>query len=118
MNDLILLMWLADVVGSIAVVGIFVCIAFTLAFVIKALVISTDYPQNWTELGMFKMPAIIMCVALFIAVVLPNKATIHAIVAIKAGEQLASSDIGKKSIEALEAVLDRVIDDKKKKGGE
>ena len=110
MTKVLLLMWLADVVGNLDVVLTLFLIAALLTLVIFGLTClftedSKPYERHQNTIKL------IACVALGFALVaslLPSKTTVRLAAAAVAGDTALSTATGTKAMEAIDAVLDRI----------
>lgn len=114
MNELIFMMWLADVVSVSSGMGL-------LAFGLLALF------AGWCAIHFLctsnnddcpKPSKILLLAGVTLALtawLMPSKQTIYAAVALKAGSEIVESRIGQKAVGAIEAILDEVIAKKDKK---
>lgn len=119
MNEVFALMWLGDVVGSISFIGgaalagiIIGAVFFSIACGVYAATEEEDVMPKW--LAGIKSLITWLCVPVILATVMPGKQTIHLMAAAKAGEQLMATKTGGKAIEALNAVLDKIVSTAKK----
>ena len=118
MNELIFMMWLADVSSSIGTVGTLILIALAFISVVVAFLwIDSEGAVDLRMLntGFFRKSMIATLVFLAISAIMPSKQTIYAAVALKAGSEIVESRIGQKAVGAIEAILDEVIAKKDKK---
>lgn len=114
MSDLVLMMWLVDVVSVSDIIGI---IGRLLASTLVAWIALQAYKKYEGDDDFPSPPKslIALCVALCLtAWLMPSKQTLYAAIAIKAGHEIAESRIGSKAVTALEGVLDEVIAKQKK----
>lgn len=116
MNEIFLLLWLADFVGSIGVVGTILAIGLCAGLIICLLVFVFGDDNEIGPTKKFIHYAKWWLLPVAIAVIMPSPTTVKALVVIRAGEYAIASPLGEKSIKALDAVLDRVISESKKSG--
>lgn len=106
MANAIWLMYLADVVGSLAVVGglgVFVALGYAAIARLSTAIDDEPCPPS-------VKPALIIAAVLAGAVsLIPSKTTIYAVAAVSVGEQALNTPTGDKAMRALNAWLDRQI---------
>ena len=107
MEKVFLLMWLADISGSISVVGIFSCIV---AAVLTICAVAEDVAsaRRIVRYGCW------LLIPIGVAVVMPSQKTIQLLAVSSAAEAAVNTQLGAKGIQALNAILDQVIDKTKK----
>lgn len=115
METIFWLMWAADAVsglvkffGIIGGVGMFLAALFGLIAVVS----SGDLAMEDFRLMTNKHIKWVLPLALsflFIAAVMPAQRTLHLMVAAKAGELALDTRLGKKTIDAADAILDKII---------
>lgn len=112
MTKIILLMWLADVAGSISIVGVVCLFAVVLGLgcaVFCAFMSGDD--MDWTPQAMkrvwpiAKWPALIVLVAVFT----PNPSTLRLAAAGVAVGEVAKTATAQKAVEAFNVALDEII---------
>lgn len=113
MEKVFWLMWLADVVGSITVIGFVALIALGFGFAGIFIVAGLDdggkpFGRAWKVGRWLLIPMLLGAVA-------PNTKTIQVLAVASAADAAVNTQLGAKSLEALNAVLDRVIETSKKK---
>lgn len=116
MEQVFWLMWLSDVVGSLGVFGVACLIA--LAFGMLAIVVVVGVCDEESPLpGMGRAMKIgrWMLVPVAVAIFAPSQKTIQILAVSSAADAAASTKLGQKGLQALDAVLDRVIDGASKK---
>ena len=112
MDEIFLWFWFADFVGNISTVG-------TLCFVMVVLGLCfgflTDINEDKELSKRFFKVVAWLSIPVAIAVLVPDKNTIK-IYAIGKASQIATTqtELGKKSVQALEAILDEIIEKKGK----
>lgn len=112
MEKVFWLMWLADIAGSIGVIGVTSLIALGLTVLCLVLVSAAQEDGDIFLRGVKAARWLLIPVA--IASLMPSSKTIHILAVASAADAAASTQLGAKSIEALNAVLDKVIDKAKK----
>lgn len=113
MEKVFWLMWLADVSGSISVIGVMSLIALAIGLGGVVVIAGLDdggqpFARAWKVGRWLLIPAAV-------ALVTPSSKTIQVLAVASAADAAATTPLGAKSIEALDAVLDRVISESKKK---
>ncbi len=113
MEKVFWLMWMSDVVGSIGVIGAVALVVFGLTFVAIGFIAGLEdgaemAPRTWRYTRWLLIP-------IAIASVTPNSKTIQLLAVTAAADAAANTLIGAKGLEALNAILDRVIAEAKKK---
>ncbi|MBA3773861.1 MAG: hypothetical protein H0X13_15625 [Ramlibacter sp.] len=111
MKTIFLLMWLADIAGSIGVIGAVSAIVFISGAVLAGLLEASEvsvWSRYWKFARWLLLPVVI-------ATALPDTKTIRILAVAHAAEMAANTTLGAKAIEALDAVLARVIVDAKAK---
>ena len=106
MNEFVLLLWAADVVCQLKIIGISVGILLIAVLISGHMVgeIGFDiYKRHFKKLA---------CTTLFMVFVmlLPSPTTIHTYAALNATKDIAETQIGKKALAALEAKFDDIIE--------
>ncbi|MDN7448002.1 hypothetical protein QZM03_11680 [Burkholderia multivorans] len=103
MTKLFLLMWLADVAKSIAVIGTVCLLAFFIGLIFGKLVevVEGRKMNAWKFCRWLLIP-------IAVAALFPNQRTIYALVVADAGEQVADTQLGQKAMRALDAILDQI----------
>lgn len=112
MQNIFWLMWLADFVSTASfvfgLIGFVALICFCVVATNRGDLDPTDKEHKAViRFGKFCGISALLC--LTFVIVSPNKSTIHAMIAIQAGEAAVQTKIGDKAFKALDAVLDRVI---------
>lgn len=113
MEKVFWLMWLADVVGSISVIGFVALIALGLGFGGIFIVAGLDdggkpFGRAW-KVGRW------LLIPMVLGALTPNTNTIRVLAVASAADAAANTQLGAKGLEALNAVLDRVIAETSKK---
>lgn len=119
MNDLIWLLYLSDIVGSINIICCVMLVISSIVCGIAVFVTAFFSMEGYSKTDELKVVAgkkLLKKLTIFIAIVsvvgtlVPNKSTIHALIAVRAGEAAVNTKLGEKAIKALDSVLDRVIE--------
>ena len=113
MENVFLLMWLADFLGSISFVGVMATIFFCIAVGIYAIAHGLDEVKKGGSAAMFFRTSKWLLIPIAIAMVTPSKTTIQIIAASKATQAAANTQIGEKGLKAIESVLDKIIESNK-----
>lgn len=122
MNTIIFYSWLADAVGNFntAITIVYICIAIAAVFFavvygcMKANNNDSDSEEVAKAIKQNKILWVLLVVLMLISMALPSSSTMKLVVAAKAGEVAADTRLGKKAIEAADAVLDKLISEAKK----
>ena len=114
MENVFLLMWLADFVGSISFIGTIATMFFCIAVGIYAIAHGLDEVNKGGSAAMFFRTSKWLLIPMAIATVTPSKTTIQIIAASKATQVAASTQIGEKGLKAIESVLDKIVESNKK----
>lgn len=122
MNQIIFYSWLADAVGNFntAITIVYICIAIAAVFFavvygcMKANNNDSDSEEVAKAIKQNKILWVLLVVLMLISMALPSSSTMKLVVAAKAGEVAADTRLGKKAIEAADAVLDKLISEAKK----
>lgn len=112
MEKVFWLMWLSDIAGSIGIVGVACLIVLGLCIVAMTFLVAADDDPGAYRRGM--RVAWWVAVPLAVACVTPNPRTIQILAVTSAAEAAASTKLGAKSLEAIDALLDKVIKESKK----
>lgn len=113
METIFWLMYLADVLGNIETL---IAISIALCAVTILMLTMLVYANGTESLAKYFKPAIIALALLcFAAVFVPSRSTLNLLIAAKAGTLALDTKLGKKTIEAAEAVLDKIITGAKEK---
>ena len=113
MNEIFLWFWLADIMGAIGVIGVF-CLMAVIVVAIVGSVIWWEYDGEEKGKRVLKLIYWLL-IPVSVAVIAPDKNTIRLYALTKAGQiATTETEIGKKSVQALEAILDEIIEKKKK----
>jgi hypothetical protein len=111
MTEFLVLMWLADIAGSISFVGGLSLIAFFIGIAGAKMMGMMSYPERdipaWKHCRWLLIPAAI-------ALVSPSQKTIYAFIVAEAGKSAIDSQIGQKAMQTIDSILDEVA--KKAKG--
>ncbi len=113
MQNIFWLMWLADVLGSIGCLCTIILFVSGLVYGISTVALFVD-EQSEAAIKCMKRGAIVFFITAVIGVLTPTKTTIHALIAVNAGEVAVKTQLGEKAMKALDTVLDRVIAGEKK----
>jgi len=110
--DLVLLMWLADIVGSISVVCFFALIALAAATGVAILhaVVNED-PPKWTRLKPYLVAASVFAL---VGIVTPNPKTIYAAAALKITGAAVETTEFQLMRQLLQKELRKLVEDKTK----
>lgn len=103
MSDLILMMWLVDLVSvapGIAAISLVTAVGFCFWYGIASV-------EGWEKPN--RALAAFPIVLALTAWLMPSKQTLYAAIALKAGSEIVESRLGSKAVTALEGVLDEVI---------
>ena len=107
MNSLSWFLYFADAIASFSVMLLFVSIVLLLFLSIYAISRLVDHKDSsyfkWIALPVFM---------LFLFTLIPSKNTMYAIAASELGEEVVKSEIGKKSLKAIEQWIDSQINKK------
>ena len=107
------LMWLSDVVGSIGFIGAIAAILLGLSLVFAGVISACDEKGDallvWAKASKWLWPVV------FVAAIIPGQKTVQLLAITSASEAAASTQLGKKGIEALNTILDGVISGQTKK---
>lgn len=122
MNQIIFYSWLADAVGNFntAITIVYICIAIAAVFFavvygcMKANNNDSDSEEVAKAIKQNKILWVLLVVLMLISMALPSSSTMKLVVAAKAGEVAMDTRLGKKAIEAADAVLDKLISEAKK----
>lgn len=121
MNTIIFYSWLADAVGSFntAITILYICIAVAAVFFAAAYgCMRANNDDDSEEVAKAikgnKVLWTLLVVLMLISMALPSSSTMKLVVAAKAGEVAVDTRLGKKAIEAADAVLDKLINEAKK----
>lgn len=106
MNEFVLLLWAADVVGSVGITAFMA--AFTIGVTLLFLHIVDEMPDGFYDRHGKKLS---IFAAFFMSVMLlPSPTTIHTYAALTATKDIAETQIGKKALAALDAKFDDIIE--------
>lgn len=112
MNDLFLIMWLADVVCNAQPLLIVFGIVFS---IISGVVFTFGISEEHSPSLRFAKVILPIAMLLFVfAVALPSKNTLYVLAAAKVGQEIATTPLAQKAYQAADAVLDKVISEAKK----
>lgn len=121
MNTIIFYSWLADAVGNfnaaitiVYIMGAFVAIILGIACGVMKMNNDNDTEEVLKYFKYNKLLWNSLVVIALVSTVLPSSSTMKLVVAAKAGEVAADTRLGRKSIEAADAVLDKLISEAKK----
>jgi hypothetical protein len=113
MTQVFWLMWLSDVVGNVGFVGgaaVLVC-GFALLFALIAALVTEDREP----INLYFKYAKWALIPIAIACIVPDKSTIRVMAVASAADAASKTQLGAKGLEAIDALLDRVITEAKKK---
>ena len=116
MEKVFWLMYLADLVGNVAVVGVIAAIAAVASVVILGIGVASEAIDRDGCLSAFRVLKW-LAIPIAIAAVLPSHKTVQLMAVASASDAVASTQLGQKGVEAINAVLDRVIKESKKEPG-
>jgi len=116
MEQVFWLMYLADLSGSVAAVGIGAVMAAIVSMVFMTIMAVYDDVETGGYARAFRVLRWLL-IPITIAVLLPSKQTIQLLAVVSASDAVASTQLGQKGVEAINAVLDRVIKESKKEAG-
>lgn len=112
MEKVFLLMWFADVVGNIGLIACVALLAAAATTGFAALMEAFDEKEGAKRLfGVLRWLAI----PVILGALLPSSSTLKLMALSSAGQVATETKLGKKGVEALDAVLDKVISESKKK---
>ena len=118
MENILMLMWAADVVGKATVVCVMLVVAYCVATFVGFVARSVDKNEAVLEFLRKGWTITVVVCALALSIVIPSRSTMHAIVAAKAGEvvatSVAESSLGQKAGRAIDAALTRIVEGDKK----
>jgi len=110
MNEILILLWLADIAANLvtffAVAGAACCAALFFTGVFNAM----DGNDWIAPVKRIKWLGILGFCSLLLASILPSKNVLYAAVAMKVGKEVATSPIGEKAGRVLDAALDKALD--------
>lgn len=112
MQEIFMLLWLADTVHSVSITANLAVLVLSIALFIGYMVLYNLSPAYREEEGEFKAvlrglwPYWVVCVML--SVVVPSKQTVQVLALTKASELAASSVIGQKITDTLSVVLEKI----------
>lgn len=112
MEKVFWLMWLADIVGSVSAIGVAALIFAGVGFVILAIIAAAERETELLARGFKVMRWLLLPIA--VAMLTPSTKTIHILAVASAADAAATTELGAKSLQALNAVLDKVIEAAKK----
>ena len=112
MTKIFLLMWLSDIASAITVLGaiatVTLVIGLLIATVWSVMDHETDMLKAWFKALAYLGPIVLVCG------LVPAQSTIRLLAVAEATEVAANTQLGAKSLDALNAVLDKVIKESKK----
>lgn len=111
MEKVFWLMWLADVVGNIGLVAVFALIVVGGTIGLAALLSAAE---EWDDVKRLFRVLRWLAIPVIIGMLLPSSSTLKLMALSSAGEVATETQLGKKGVEALNAVLDKVISESKK----
>jgi hypothetical protein len=111
MTQVFWLMWLSDVVGSLGIACWLVFGVGLMAVMLALLVFGMENRPASGPLGYLKWLAIPFAVA----VILPKPSTVKLMAVTAAADAASKTQLGAKAMEAIDALLDRVITEAKAK---
>lgn len=112
METVFWLMWLADIAGNIGVVGWIFAILFALFWLMVGVMLANDVEAEDSK-KMFAHTRWLL-LPLVVAMFFPSQGTIRLLAATKAAGVAADTQLGKKGLDAANAVLDRIIGEAQK----
>ncbi len=113
MEKVFWLMWLSDVAGSISMIGTISLIALISCAAFLLIIAGLDADEWAAHARSFRVGWWLI-IPIAIACVVPSKQTIQVLAVASATEAAASTQLGAKGLEALNAVLDKVVKEAKK----
>lgn len=117
MNNIILMIYLADIVGSIQVVSTLGCIIIVLSLII-AITLYTDTclkDEYRSRVGkLIKYLSVGLIFSLLIAMFIPSKQGVYMMTGLKAGSEIVHSETGTKALKILNLKLDEYLNDLQK----
>lgn len=116
MTSFIFLVYLADIVDNIRMLGILSCIAFLIGVISCGVVYADIYVSDDTRrlswrLG--KYSVISLLVSIFIVVFTPSKQGIYIMGGLKAGNEVIQSETGQKALKVINMKLDDYLNGEK-----
>lgn len=111
MTEYIVLLWLADVAKHVAVLGV-ACLITLFASAVTVGLMGAVAEENFFP--KFRNIFAAFAAGAILAGAMPSEKTVYAAIALKAGHDIAQTELGTKAHEALNALLDRVIAEAKK----
>lgn len=106
MNEFILLLWAADIVYQMKIVGLSVGILLMAFLVVGQAVGEFGFEIYKQHLKKTMLTAVL----LVLVILLPSPTTIHKYAALNATKDIAETQIGKKALAALEVKFDDIIE--------
>lgn len=109
MNQVLFLMYLADLATGISVLCCIVGIVLLCVYAFRWMVnLNDEFGENAVARTMPPKRALWIVLILFcVSAAMPSKATLYAVAAVQAGDTLANTERGAKVIRALDAWLDQ-----------
>lgn len=119
MSSIIWMLWAADVSGSISFIASICWVAFVFSIPIcgiaaAAMDLEAAQVPPFFKRAFARWWMVPLYLIMALGLLLPNKATFHAAIALHAGSELSKTAIGEKAYKALEATLDGIIEKGKK----
>lgn len=112
MEKVFLLMWLSDVVGSIGYVGMIATVLLGVSLLVIGIAGAAggepEFLLYWVKGSKW------LFVIVFVAVIVPSQRSVQLMALSSASEGVVSTAIGAKGIQALNSVLDRIIQENTK----
>lgn len=113
MEQVFWLMWASDVIGQVKFIAWIFVVVFAILWAIYSLCVCADDIEPPEATKLFKYSKWLL-LPVFVCAFTPSQMTIQIMAATKATESAADTQIGKKGLEAVSAVLDRIIGEAKK----
>lgn len=128
MNELLWLVYASDIARNVVFLLMFVLIISVAVFCLIWMVSSDDGPRGYHSdeenkkrrdaqaicYGRMKKLGLCACVTAVLLAFMPSPRTLNAVIAARAGQLMLQTNLGQKSVQAIEAVLDKVIAGAKK----
>lgn len=107
MNDLLMLLYLADVLHGLKVVLILAAVCAAIGGAFYAFMIYVERNTLAPHLG--KIAALVV-VSAVVATLLPSKTLLYVATGLRAGEVVAHTEQGQKALQLLDAALDKALE--------
>ena len=111
MSEIFVLLWLADIVTTLKMLGILMLVGLGVLYLIGLMFVIEGDPEFFKRAWKSTKWSLLLAVPLALS---PNSTTIKLLVASKAGELLLATEAGGKVVEAANALLTRIIKESKK----